>query len=423
MPFGLKNAGATYQRLMDKVFQGALGVDVEVYVDDMVVKSEKADEHYEALERVFKILRNHQLRLNPEKCSFGVQAGKFLGFMLTERSIEANPDKCQAIINMRSPQNVKEVKQLMGKITVLSRFIPWLAETAQPIFRALRKEGRFTWMNECEEVFRRLKAMLTALPVLTRPVPGIPLCLYISVSDNAISAVLVQEKKGEQRPIYFVSKILQVPEMRYQKIEKAALALNFSIIVRTDLPICQVLGKPDLAGWMVAWSIQLLEFDILFESRGHIKAQVIADFLVELTPEGGKELEGEWYLSVDDSSNHTGSGAGIVLEGPTGVLIEQSLHFEFKASNNQAEYEALLDGMKLAQELEAKKLTVKSDSKLVTRQINGDYQAKDPQLARYRERASAMASSFDNFVLLHVPRDQNERADLLEKLDNTQKRG
>ncbi|RDX88905.1 Retrovirus-related Pol polyprotein from transposon 17.6, partial [Mucuna pruriens] len=92
MSFGLKNAGATYQRLMDKVFKEVLGV-----------KSAKAEEHREALERVFEILRNHQLRLNPEKCSFGVQVGKFLGFMLTERGIEANPDKCHVVISMRSP--------------------------------------------------------------------------------------------------------------------------------------------------------------------------------------------------------------------------------------------------------------------------------------------------------------------------------
>ncbi|RDX87783.1 hypothetical protein CR513_30703, partial [Mucuna pruriens] len=109
MPFGLKNAGATYQCLMDKVFQEIIGVDMEVYVDDMVVKSSKEEAHYHTLERVFTILRKNQLRLNPEKCSFGVRAGKFLGFMLTERGIEANPDKCQAIIDMRSPQNVKEV--------------------------------------------------------------------------------------------------------------------------------------------------------------------------------------------------------------------------------------------------------------------------------------------------------------------------
>ncbi|RDY09048.1 hypothetical protein CR513_06651, partial [Mucuna pruriens] len=109
MPFGLKNAGATYQRLMDKVFQEIIGEDMEVYVDDMVVKSSKEEAHYHTLERVFTILRRNQLRLNPEKCSFEVRAGKFLGFMLTERGIEANPDKCQAIIDMRIPQNVKEV--------------------------------------------------------------------------------------------------------------------------------------------------------------------------------------------------------------------------------------------------------------------------------------------------------------------------
>ncbi|RDX71669.1 hypothetical protein CR513_48943, partial [Mucuna pruriens] len=94
MPFGLKNAGATYQRLMDKIFQGVMGTDVEVYVDDMVVKSQGVAEHCEALRRVFRILRKHKLRLNPDKCSFGVRAGKFLGFMLTKRGIEANPEKC-----------------------------------------------------------------------------------------------------------------------------------------------------------------------------------------------------------------------------------------------------------------------------------------------------------------------------------------
>ncbi|RDY11238.1 Retrovirus-related Pol polyprotein from transposon opus, partial [Mucuna pruriens] len=110
MPFGLKNAGATYQRLMDKVFKEVIGQDIEVYVDDMVAKSENGRSHCEALRRVFRILRRHQLKLNPEKCSFGVQAGRFLGYMLTERGIEANPEKCRTVINMRSPQNVKEVQ-------------------------------------------------------------------------------------------------------------------------------------------------------------------------------------------------------------------------------------------------------------------------------------------------------------------------
>ncbi|RDX74025.1 hypothetical protein CR513_46274, partial [Mucuna pruriens] len=103
MPFGLKNARVTYQRLMDKIFKEVMGVDVEAYVDDVVVKSQGVTEHCQALGLVFHILRKHRLRLNPNKCSFGVRARKFLGFMLTERGIEANPEKCQAVVNMRSP--------------------------------------------------------------------------------------------------------------------------------------------------------------------------------------------------------------------------------------------------------------------------------------------------------------------------------
>ncbi|RDY02416.1 Retrovirus-related Pol polyprotein from transposon 17.6, partial [Mucuna pruriens] len=408
MPFGLKNAGATYQRLMDKVFKEVIGRDIEVYVDDMVAK------------------------LNPEKCSFGIQAGRFLGYMLTERGIEANPEKCRAIINMRSPQNVKEVQQLMGKVVALSRFISKVSDIATPVLETLKKGRNFVWTPECEEAFLRLKAMLAAPPILIRPELGRPLHMYLSVNETVISAVLVQEREKEQCPVYFISKTLQGPERRYQKIEKGAMALviasrrlrpyfqSFSIVVRTDMPIQQVLRKPDLAGRMVTWSVQLSEFDISFEKRGPVKAQALADFITELNTEQ-EQAEGEWYLSVDGSSNQTGSGAGVILEGPNGILVEQSLHFDFKASNNQAEYEALLAGMKLALEIEAKRLTAKSDSKLITGEVNGEYQAKDPRLAKYRERAKMMAALFESFKLLHVPRDQNERADLLAKLASTRR--
>jgi len=114
MPFGLKNAGATYQRLMDRVFSGQIGRSMKVYVDDMVVKSQTAEDHVRDLGVVFHQVRKYNMRLNPEKCVFGVPAGKFLGFMLTARGIEANPDKCAAIVEMRSPKNLKEVQRLMG---------------------------------------------------------------------------------------------------------------------------------------------------------------------------------------------------------------------------------------------------------------------------------------------------------------------
>ena len=124
----------------------------------------------------------------------------------------------------------------------------------------------------------------------------------------------------------------------------------------TDLPIQKVLKKPDVAGRMVKWAVELSEFDIKYEPRGLIKGQIFADFVVELSSEA-TQVEGDdfrWVLLVDGSSNQQGSGAGVILEGPNGVLIEQSLRFAFKASNNQAEYEALIAGIFLAKEMGAR---------------------------------------------------------------------
>ena len=109
MPFGLKNAGSTYQRMMTKIFESRLGKNVEVYIDDMVVKSKLVSEYLADLSNIFEILRRHRLRLNASKCSFGVESGKFLGYMVTHRGIEVNPDQIRAINNLQPPRNPKEV--------------------------------------------------------------------------------------------------------------------------------------------------------------------------------------------------------------------------------------------------------------------------------------------------------------------------
>jgi len=140
MPFELKNVGATYQRLMNEMFQEQIGRNREIYVDDMVVKSMTVEAHVNDLEEVLAQDRKYEMRLNPGKCVFGVKGGKFLGFMLTERGIKANPDKCQAIVQMRNPRNLKEVQRLIGKLTTLSRFLPALVEKARPIIMLLRKK-------------------------------------------------------------------------------------------------------------------------------------------------------------------------------------------------------------------------------------------------------------------------------------------
>jgi len=123
MSFGLKNAGATYQRLIDRVLATMLGRNVHAYVDDMVVTSQERGQYVTDLEELFATITKYHLKLNPEKCMFGVEAGKFLGFLLTESGIEANPEKCAVILAMRSPASVKEVQQLTGRMVALSRFV------------------------------------------------------------------------------------------------------------------------------------------------------------------------------------------------------------------------------------------------------------------------------------------------------------
>jgi len=150
MRFGLKNAGATYQRLMDKVLAPMLGRNVHAYVDDMVVTSQERVQHVTDLEELFATIAKYRLKLNPEKCVFGVEVGNFLGFLLTERGIEENPEKCATILAMRSPASVKEVQQLTRRMAAVSRFVSAGGDKGHPYFQCLRRNIRFVWTTECE---------------------------------------------------------------------------------------------------------------------------------------------------------------------------------------------------------------------------------------------------------------------------------
>ncbi|XP_020240151.1 uncharacterized protein LOC109818997 [Cajanus cajan] len=171
----------------------------------------------------------------------------------------------------------------------------------------------------------------------------------------------------------------------------------------------------------MAWSIELSEFDIHFETRGSIKSQCLANFINELSPPGQFE-ESTWTMHVDGSSNRQGSGAGIILESPSGITLEQSLHFGFRASNNQAEYEALLAGM-LATEMGVRKIVCWIDSKVITEQVNNNFQVKDPNLLKYYHLFRGLSGRFDDVQVRHTPRNCKERADQLARLASSQKSG
>ena len=161
MPFGLKNAGSTYQRIMTRMFELQMGKSIEVYIDNMVVKSKLVSEHVRDLEDIFEVLRRHRLRLNASKCSFGVGSRKFLGYMVTHRGIEVNLDQIRAIHSMQPPRNLKEVQKHTGMIAALNRFISHSADRCRPFFLLLNKWKGFKWTEECALAFQQLKEYLS----------------------------------------------------------------------------------------------------------------------------------------------------------------------------------------------------------------------------------------------------------------------
>jgi hypothetical protein len=169
MPFGLRNAGATYQRCMQHVFGDHIGRTVETYVDDIVVKTRKADDLVSDLNIAFGCLRANGVKLNPEKCVFGVPRGMLLGYIVSQRGIEANPEKVAALERMGPIQDLKRVQKVLGCLAALSRFISRLGEKGLPLYRLLKKHKRFSWTVEAQEALDKLKASLTHAPILTLP--------------------------------------------------------------------------------------------------------------------------------------------------------------------------------------------------------------------------------------------------------------
>ena len=432
MPFRLKNAGATYQRLVNRMFQKQIGTTMEVYIDDMLVKSTTAELHIAHMSEAFQILRKYNMKLNPAKCAFGVSIGKFLGFIVNHRGIEANPDKIKFVLNMPPPSGIKEVQCLTGRIAALSRFVSRASDKCQPFFQVLKKA--FQWDTKCKEAFSALKTYLSSPPILVSLIEGELLTLYLAVSDFSTSAVLVRDKDRVQHPVYYCSRALRGAEERYPRMEKLILALvtaarklrpyfqAHTIEVPTEYPMKQVLHKPETSGRLMKWAIELSEFDIKYKTKTAIKGQVLADFIMEFTPaEPAENTQAPtdlpiWKLSIDGATNAQGNEAGLILTSPEGIYIEYALRFRFQSSNNEAEYEAVIVGLNLAHSLEIDELEVCSDSQLVVRQIEDTYEAKSGRMILYLKKVRDLLKKFVLVQVRHIPITENSRADALAKL-------
>jgi hypothetical protein len=206
MPEVLKNAGSTFSRLTKTVLESQVGCNIFMYVDDIVVASKNKEDHLADLAETFANMRDARLRLNPEKCVFGVHQGKILGYLVSHRRIEANPTKIQAIINTTPPQSTRDVQRLTSRLAALNRFISKSTDRSLPFLKTLRGAKDFAWGPEQAVAFASLKQHLSDLAILTSPDPSLPLLLYIAALPYEVSVVLVQEQdregKTRQCPVY-----------------------------------------------------------------------------------------------------------------------------------------------------------------------------------------------------------------------------
>jgi hypothetical protein len=229
MPKGLKNAGKSFSRMSAKVLSSQIGRNVLTYVDDIIVKSTKQEHHVADVQETFANFRRAGLKLNPEKCVFGVKKGKFLGCLVSTKGIEANPSKIEAILQMEPPKSRKGAQMLTGRLASLNRFISRSAERNLPFFEVLKSAEVFQWGPTQQKAFEELKQYLIELTTLTPPSSRIPLLLYVVASHAAISVALVQEKQDgqakKQVPVYFVSEVLSASKKNYTELEKVLYAV------------------------------------------------------------------------------------------------------------------------------------------------------------------------------------------------------
>nr|XP_028965046.1 uncharacterized protein LOC114827424 [Malus domestica] len=378
MPFGLKNAGATYQRAMNAIFHDLIGQSMEVYIDDIVVKSKTEEQHL--------------------------------------RGVEVNKNKSRAILESPPPINKVQLQRLLGKINFLRRFIANLAGKIQPLTPLLRLKDKenFEWGPTHQQAFDSIKAYLTSPPVLVPPQMGKPLKLYISASEKSIGSLLAQNNEGgKEQAVYYLSRILTEP-MLAGRIGKWILALSeFSFqyvpqraikgqaiadfLTEHQEPQNEVINIP---GSLEVTSVWIPSRSDVSGEEDWIQQEIRRVTGLWITP---------WKLYFDGSHTQKAAGAGIVIINPQGVNHYYSFLLDYQGNtNNRAEYEALIIGLEILMDLGATEVEIFGDSELVINQLNGEFKCRHITMAGYYMAATQLLSFWESEISVnHVPRGSN----------------
>ncbi|GAU10388.1 hypothetical protein TSUD_420560, partial [Trifolium subterraneum] len=395
---------------MTTLFHDMMHKEIEVYVDDMIVKSGTEEEHVEYLSKMFQRLRKYRLRLNPN---------------VSQKGIEVDPDKVRAIREMPAPQTEKQVRE------------------------------------DCQKAFDSIKEYLMEPPILIPPVEGRPLIMYLTVLEESMGCVLGQQDETgrKEHAIYYLSKKFTDCESRYSMLEKTCCALAWAakrlrhylinhttwLISKMD-PIRYIFEKAALTGRIARWQMLLSEYDIEYRTQKAIKGSILADHLAHQPVEDyqpikfdfpdeeimylkmkdcdepvfgeGPDPESQWGLIFDGAVNLYGSGIGAIIVTPKGAHIPFTARLQLECTNNIAEYEACIMGIEEAIDLRIKNIDIYGDSALVINQIKGEWETRHAGLIPYRDYARRLLTFFNKVELHHIPRDENQMADALAALSS-----
>ncbi|XP_019155716.1 PREDICTED: uncharacterized protein LOC109152471 [Ipomoea nil] len=311
----------------------------------------------------------------------------------------------------------------------------------------MRKGVPFVWDEACKNAFQNIKSYLMKPPVLTAPIPGRSLILYISAQESSVGALLAQENdNGKENALYYLSRMMTSNELKYLPIEKLCLALVFAIrklkhyfeahtirLVSRANPVKYVMAKVVLSDRLARWYLLFQQFEITYVPQKSIKGQALADFLADHPIPAEWELSSDlpdedvlvvevlppWKMYFDGAAHKEGAGAGVVFVAPEGEVLPYSFTLTERCSNNVAEYQALILGLEIAADMKQLRVNIYGDSKLIVNQVLGVYEVKKPELIPYNSYAKMLLHWLGDATIEHIPRKQNKQADALAALAST----